>query len=333
MLMNIYYPEHYKQFRCIASACPDSCCHQWQVDVDEDAAAFYRSLPGDLGDRLRSVLQDTENGTCMTIENDRCPMWRQDGLCRIQAELGHDALCHTCRTFPRLRHDYGDFVELGLELSCPEAARTILSGEGQAILTETAPGDSEPDYDAEIMSTLLTSRKQIRDLLDDRSFTIPQLLTIMLLYAHEVQSEIDGGEPAVLEAETALSTAKKHASSCDTALFINFFKDLEILTSRWSDRLDAPSPAPWSEAYRHLIRYFVDRYWLQAVSDFDLICRAKFIVTACLLIHILGGNLTATAQLFSKEIENDLDNLEAILDGAYTAPALTDLHLLSLLNA
>ena len=47
-------------------------------------------------------------------------MWRQDGLCRIQAELGHEALCKTCREFPRLRHDYGSFVELGLELH-PEA--------------------------------------------------------------------------------------------------------------------------------------------------------------------------------------------------------------------
>ena len=329
--MKNYYPEYYKQFRCIASDCPDSCCHEWQVDVDAEAAAFYRALPGDLGERLRSVLEETENGICMTIENSRCPMWRLDGLCRIQAELGHDALCHTCRTFPRLRHDYGDFAELGLELSCPEAARMILSGDGQSILTETAT-DGEPDYDAEIMSTLLTSRKQIRNLLDDRSFTIPQLLTIVLLYAHEVQSEIDGGEPAVLDAESALATGKKYASDCNIPQFVNFFKDLEVLTDRWKNRLDVPSPTPWSDAYRHLIRYFVDRYWLQAVSDFDLICRAKFIVIACLLIHILGGDLIATAQLFSKEIENDPDNLEAILDGAYTAPALTDLHLLSLLN-
>ena len=49
------------------------------------------------------------------ITDGRCPMWRQDGLCRIQAALGEQALCKTCREFPRLTHDYGDFVELGLE--------------------------------------------------------------------------------------------------------------------------------------------------------------------------------------------------------------------------
>ena len=330
--MNIYYPQYYKTFRCIASACPDSCCHEWEVDVDAEAAAYYRSLPGELGDRLRSVLRDTEDGACMTIEDGRCPMWRQDGLCRIQAQLGHDALCHTCRTFPRLRHDYGDFAELGLELSCPEAARLILSGKDIAICNETAPDGEAAEYEEDVMSTLQTSRQQLRQLLDDPSLTAPQLLTVLLLYAHEVQSQIDGGEPAVLDVESALATGKKYAQTPDIPLFLNFFKELEILTERWSARLDAPSPAPWDDRYRHLIRYFVDRYGLQAVSDYDLICRAKLIVTGCILIRTLGGDLTATAQLFSKEIENDADNVEAILDGAYTAPALTDLHLLSLLQ-
>ena len=50
-----------------------------------------------------------------------------------------------------------------------------------------------------------------------------------------------------------------------------------------------------------------------------------------LLVAGLGGDPVNTAQLFSKEIENDPDNIEAILDGAYTSPALTDLNLFSLL--
>ena len=330
--MKIYYPEYYNVFRCIAGDCPDSCCHEWEVDIDPEAAALYRGLVGDLGDRLRSILRDTEDGVCMTIENGRCPMWRQDGLCRIQAELGHDALSHTCRMFPRLRHDYGDFAELGLELSCPEAARLILSGEGQAICEGTEPNGEEPDYDFDVMSTLIRSRQALRQLLDSAQYKSNELLTILLLYAYEVQNEIDGGEAAELDAEVALAAGKQHAGSGDLQLFVDYFKNLEILTARWQDRLEAPSPAAWTDEFRHLIRYFVDRWWLQAVSDYDLVCRAKLIVVGCLLIRTLGGDLTATAQLFSKEIENDGDNVEAILDGAYTSPALTDLQLLHLLN-
>ena len=81
-----------------------------------------------------------------------------------------------------------------------------------------------------------------------------------------------------------------------------------------------------------LLSYFAERYWLQAVSDYDLIGRAKFAVAACLMIYRLGGDFVATAQLFSKEIENDPENLGTVLDGAYTSPALTDTLLLSLLD-
>ena len=66
-------------------------------------------------------------------------------------------------------------------------------------------------------------------------------------------------------------------------------------------------------------------------TDYDLISRVKLTVAARLTLRLLGGDVTETAQLFPKEIENDPDNLDAILDGAYTAPALTDANLLGVL--
>jgi len=330
--MIIRIPKYYEDFHCIASACPDSCCKEWEVDVDDQAAAFYRNLEGALGDRLRQVLKDTKDGTVMTIENGRCPMWRQDGLCRIQAELGHDALCQVCREFPRLRHDYGDFVEYGLELSCPEAARLILT-QSHAWITKEMPGGEAPDYEEDVMAILLESRKTILGFLDSTSLAPNLALTVLLLYAHEVQSWIDGDTPAVLDVASSLLLAEKHATDGNWDLLLDFFKNLEILTPQWHIRLTSPeASAEWDAGIFALIRYFIERYWLQAVSDYDLICRVKFMIAACMLIHHLGGNLQETAQLFSKEIENDPDNLEAILDGAYTSPVLTDMHLLSLLQ-
>ena len=329
--MKVWTPEYYRHFQCIAGACPDSCCKEWAVDVDADAAAYYRSLEGALGDRLRQVLKDTDDGTVMEIEDGRCPMWRRDGLCRIQAELGHDALCQVCQTFPRLRHDYGDFVELGLELSCPEAARLILSGSHWLVCREL-PGGEDPEYDAEVMQILLHSRRVAIDFLDSTSLPANTALAVLLLYAHEVQSWIDGGEPAELDAESCLELANRHASQGDWALFVEFFRGLEILTPQWRARLAAPAcDGNWHKRFLALSKYLMGRYWLQAVADFDLICRVKLLVAACLLVYHLGGDFVDTAQLFSKEIENDPDNLEAILDGAYTSPALTDVQLLSLL--
>ena len=328
--MELFFPPYYHSFRCIADRCPDSCCHEWAVDIDPDTAARYRQLPGELGDRLRSVLQDTEDGVIMTIENGRCPMWRADGLCRIHAELGHDALSQTCRDFPRLRHDYGDFVELGLELSCPEAARLILQ-EGGGFFVQAQPGGEKPDYDKELMEILRSSRKEVLCYLRTAS-SLPRALAALLLYGHFVQAQLDGDPESAPSPEGCEAQLEQFQLQGDTRLLLTFFKELETLTDRWKQRLSAPpQPIRWSEELRHLACYFVERYWLQAVSDYDLISRVKLTVAACLVVGFLGGEPVETAQLFSKEIENDPDNLEAILNGAYTAQALTDANLLGVL--
>ena len=61
--MKLIKPTYYDLFRCIAGACPDSCCKEWDVLIDSDKAALYRSLPGQLGDRLRQVLTDEDGDT------------------------------------------------------------------------------------------------------------------------------------------------------------------------------------------------------------------------------------------------------------------------------
>ena len=58
--MQIRRPAYFDEFRCIASACPDSCCKEWDVQVDDRAAAYYQALPGGLGDRLRQVMYEEE---------------------------------------------------------------------------------------------------------------------------------------------------------------------------------------------------------------------------------------------------------------------------------
>ena len=329
--MKLIKPSYFDSFRCIASACPDSCCKEWDVQIDDDKAALYRSLTGPLGDRLREVLTEEDGETVMTIIDDRCPMWREDGLCRIQAELGAEALCKTCREFPRLTHDYGNFIEMGLELSCPEAARIILSCPQPAMVESIVPGGEEPEYDEEAMTLLLRTREQIREILSDSTFTPNQTLAVALTYGYHAQAELDGEEEIPFDPAAALEAARDFAADGSMDVILDFFKELEILTPTWQSRLDAPSPAPWFDAHLLLARYFVDRYWLQAVSDYDLISRVKLMVISCLVVNHLGGDLTATAQLYSKEIENSIDNVESILDGAYTHPAFTDAHLLGLL--
>ena len=329
--MLITKPSYFDTFRCIASACPDSCCKEWDVQVDAASGEFYRNLPGGLGDRLREVLYDENGETYMAIQADRrCPMWRSDGLCRIQAELGEGALCRTCREFPRLTHDYGDFIEYGLELSCPEAAKIILSAPVIPWITEACPGGEEPEYDAGAMAVLKATRQKILEILQwDRP--VREVLVLALLYGYQAQGELDGGEETPFHPEIALEEARSLAKAGSISDVLELFRSLEILTPQWENRLRSPAPAPFSDKLRLLARYFVERYWLQAVSDYDLSCRVKFILVSCLVIAALGGDLTETAQLYSKEIENNAANVDALLDAAYTHPALTDDKLLGLL--
>ena len=324
-------PSYYDTFRCIAGACPDSCCHQWQVQVDEQTAAFYRSLEGPLGDDLRAGMITTEGSSEMVNVDDRCPMWRDDGLCRIQAELGEEALCQVCRDFPRLKQDYGDFVELGLEMSCPEAARIMLTCGGWDLISEALPGGGEPDYDPEIMTILRRSRGYALQLMEMRGYSVAERLCILLMYGYHIQGIIDGAQETPFDPVAALEEGTGFAGAGDFEAVMDFYQSLEVLTPEWKALLANPGePGQWDEALCKLAAYGIYRYWYQAVSDWDLAARVKLVLLHCIVSRYLGGGLRLI-QLYSKEIENDIDNVEAILDGAYADPALTDANVLGLL--
>lgn len=319
----------YRQFRCIAEKCPDSCCQGWEVDIDPQTAADYQNRGDDLAQYLKTVMQTQDGNTCMTLQNGRCPMWREDGLCRIHAQWGHDALCQVCREYPRLYMDYGDFVQWGLELSCPEAARLIFRG--LTAETQEIPHAGAAEYDRELMDILQRSREELLNFWQDTTLSVPDALAVTLLFGHQTQGTLDGGQYETLDPAACLQAARKYAGAGDMPLLLAFFGELEILTDRWRKRLSDPTPGAWTADFRMLISYLIRRYWFQAVWDFDLVCRVKFMVAACLVVYGVGGDVEQTAQLFAKEIENDPDNREAIFDAAYTHPAFTDANLLGLL--
>ena len=330
--MELIYPSYYKEFSCIAGDCPDSCCHEWEVQVDAASAARYRAMEGALGDALREALYDEDGETYMRNKDNRCPMWRDDGLCRIQAEQGHDALCHVCQQFPRLRQDYGEFVELGLEMSCPEAARMMLNADRWELITEQAPGDEEGDYDTELMALLRESRPYALAFLAEEAVPVHVRLARLLLYGHHVQAQIDGGEVYDFDPTQAEELLTQCAGQGDFELMREFYQDLEILTERWSERLAAAGEKPtFDEKLCKLAAYQIYRYWYQAVSDWDLAARVKLTVAGCCLLARMGGDMAANIQLYAKEIENDAANVDAILDGAFSTRALTDVNLMGLL--
>ena len=114
--MRLRVPYYYKEFKCIAGACKDSCCVGWEIDIDEDTFSYYQEVEGDFGDRLRSSMAAGEENT-FVLKNGRCPFLNQENLCDICLELGEEALCQVCTEYPRFVTEYSDVTEKSLALS------------------------------------------------------------------------------------------------------------------------------------------------------------------------------------------------------------------------
>lgn len=113
-----------------AGACPDTCCKDWEIILDEKTLARYRALPGVFGDEVRACLTtDAEGDTMFRLTDGHCPLLSSDGLCRVQLSLGEEALCDTCRAHPRFYEEYGQTKELTLSISCPAAIDLLFAQE------------------------------------------------------------------------------------------------------------------------------------------------------------------------------------------------------------
>ena len=95
-------PSYSAKFECLAEKCPESCCIEWDVDIDKKTADYYRSVQGAFGDKLRDwmrkenelslseeVLQDSELSAISDpsdLEEDE-PSFRMTGCVRSGSGL------------------------------------------------------------------------------------------------------------------------------------------------------------------------------------------------------------------------------------------------------
>ena len=126
--MKIVTPHYYKDFKCIAGACTDTCCAGWDVDVDDKSYRYYKTVDGNFGKRLKSVMVPEKEGGCtFTLQNGRCPFLNDNNLCDLYIALGEDKLCDTCAEFPRFINEYGSVKEIGIAPSCKTAGEIIFN--------------------------------------------------------------------------------------------------------------------------------------------------------------------------------------------------------------
>ena len=195
-------PEYYNQFQCLASACPATCCAGWQIVIDEKTQEKYRNYQGSFGNRLKNSI-DWKDGTFQQYHG-RCAFLNEENLCDIHIEAGHDALCRTCRRYPKHVEVYENEREVSLSLSCPAAARLIM-GQKQPCRfrsIEKRGEESEKDFDEFLYSALQDCRKVMLELVQDRSVPLQLRMARILALAHDVQNRIERNR--VFEVETVL---------------------------------------------------------------------------------------------------------------------------------
>ena len=142
--MQYTIPHYYKQFRCIADKCPDTCCAGWQIMIDNRSLKKYSKVKGGFGNRLQNGIDWKVHAFLQ--QGGRCEFLNEDNLCDIYKECGANMLCRTCQNYPRHTEEFEGLREISLSLSCPEAARIIL-GEKEPVRFLTKEDSREETYE------------------------------------------------------------------------------------------------------------------------------------------------------------------------------------------
>ncbi|AWK51540.1 flagellar protein FliB [Clostridium beijerinckii] len=188
-------PHYYKDFKCVGSKCTDTCCAGWEIVIDEETHAHYKNVSGEFGERLKSNLTLYEDGEPgFVLQNDNCPFLNKTNLCDIYTELGEDCLCYTCKTYPRFEEEYGSLREIGISLSCPEAARLILL-DSKPVTFEVSEDDemvcTYDDINFDLFTHIISSRKIALDIVQNRSISLNHRIVLLVNFAHDIQEKIN----------------------------------------------------------------------------------------------------------------------------------------------
>lgn len=296
--MKLIAPDYYAQFRCIADKCRHSCCIGWEIDVDDDALALYRSLGGGFGREIIDNIDMEETPHFRLDEHERCPFLDSRNLCRIITNLGENALCDICADHPRFRNFFDSRTEIGLGLCCEAAAELIINRQEQTefIALEDDGDDFLPEDEAEFFAL----RKDIIAAFQDRSRSCEERISA-------VKSRYGAALPEMSPSQWA-----------------KFFRSLERLAPEWDASLDALGTAQSIEptltdtAREQLLIYFAWRHLADGLYDGQLRERIAFCLLSVWLIDavcsLTGETAAETARRYSAEIEYSDENIQTILD-------------------
>lgn len=254
--MKVRVPHYYDSFSCTGSACPDTCCVGWMIEIDDESYERFMKMEGEFGERIRKNILEREDGRFFALnENGRCAFLNQDNLCEMVVKLGDKSLCALCDNYPRVGEEYGDLREMGLSLSCPEVSKLVFSSKEPIRFGEWFTEEEEPEIDYTkdaLFQVLMDLRDVLFGILQNREMTIMERASLYIMMASNVQNVLDGDldsnemvrEIAKIEEKFLNSEyLKKSLSSVkgtDCTITLDFLRNtfefmdgLEIINEKW----------------------------------------------------------------------------------------------------
>lgn len=337
--MKFIKPNFYDRFHCTASACSDTCCAGWEIDIDEDTREYYENLEGSFGDRLREQIEELPEGVaCFRLgEEERCPFLNEDNLCEVILELGEDALCEICREHPRFYEQIGDRMEMGVGLCCEEACRLLFEEKEPITFITTSIGELPdvvilPDSGMEIYHL----RDEAFRIVQDRTLPLRVRMHRLLDFGEKIQQQIFGEDSPAERAVPAqdLPMARE-------AMF-QYMEMLEPYDDSWPDTVqllcDASLEVNLDEmdgGYENLLVYFLYRHFARGALDARLAARVKFCAVSVWFIGLMNAKCLADTGAFtpwdrivctknySKQVEYSAENMEDMLRALHEDPAFS----------
>ena len=289
------YPTFYHTFQCKANQCHHTCCQKWTIDVDEETAKLYQTLPTPLGEDLRKFMTVDDEGYYFMFSDKQptCPLLREDGLCRVVLELGEDSLCDTCHMHPRFYKYIEDLELCGVGLSCEESVEKLLATEGDQLQFTIEDDDGEFTAD---------DRPVLENIFDLLALGInPAICQFTpnhsIRYCQELINLYKETEPIDEEWTKQLSYLENMLSSTTTTDLLN---------------LDAQETVALNKVYQYILYRQID---MLAEYSLESLVRYAFDATVfiALLTHQLG-NLPEQIRRWSEQIEYDEDNVSYLFD-------------------
>lgn len=313
-MIEVTVPDYFEDFRCTADKCPDNCCIGWEIDIDDKTYRKYMSFTGALKNEMDEYITVSEDGSrCFRLTKElRCPFLNERNLCRLILSEGEDALCDICANHPRFHNCFGNIRRTGVGISCIVAAELLLKKHDTTkfvtYMSDEPPADI--DYDESFLEFVLAFEQRVIEILQDRSERLCCRIKNALMLAEKAQYKIDG------------YTENATADTDYSALLLRLIP----LNDEWKNAVQNAAIKQYNDetALEQLAVYYIYRHLSSAVYDGDVLGRVKLAVFCVIAsVMVCGGDIISSSCLVSKEIEYCSENIDIILDAAYSDDCMT----------